>query len=371
MSTAQGPVLSARALNRALIHRQLLAQRSTLSPAQAITHLVGLQAQAPNPPYIGLWTRLADFAVEDLAALVRERKAVRIALMRSTIHLVTDDDCLALRPLLAEMLARTVKGQFGRQVAGLDTDEIAKLGTELAEARTLTFAELGALMAERWAGYDANALAQTVRNLVPLVQVPPRGLWGHSGQAAHTTAERWLGRGLDTNASIDTYVRRYLAAFGPASVKDMQKWSGLTRLREAFTRLGPALRTYRDETGTVLYDLDGAQLPDPAEELPARYLPEFDNILLSHADRERIMAPEYRPRVFTSNGIIRATFLIDGFVRGLWRIDRVKEAATLVVQPFAPLARRDVAELTEEGERLLSFAASEAGRRDIRFEPVG
>jgi len=371
MSTAAGPVLSVKALNRALIHRQLLARRSALSPAQAVAHLAGLQAQAPNPPYIGLWTRLADFAVEDLAVLVRERKVVRIALMRSTIHLVTDDDCLALRPLLAEMLARTVKGQFGRQVAGLATDEIAKLGAELAEERTLTFAELGALMAERMPGHDANALAQTVRNLVPLVQVPPRGLWGHSGQAAHTTVESWLGRGLDPDASLDAYVRRYLAAFGPASVKDMQKWSGLTRLKEAFTRLGPALRTYRDETGTVLYDLAGTALPDPSEELPARYLPEFDNILLSHADRERIMAAEHRTRVFTNNGIIRATFLIDGFVRGLWRIDRAKDAATLVVEPFVPLARRDVAELTEEGERLLSFAASGTGRHDIRFETVG
>ncbi|MEY9876231.1 hypothetical protein ABH931_005741 [Streptacidiphilus sp. MAP12-33] len=371
MSTTGTPVLGTRALNRALLHRQLLVRRSTLSAEQAVAHLVGMQAQAPNPPYLGLWTRLDGFGVEDLATLVTERKVVRVALMRSTIHLVTARDCRALRPLLAEMLARTVRGQFGKQVEGVDLDELAKIGTELTDSRPLTFAELGAELTGRWPGHDANALAQTVRNLVPLVQVPPRGLWGHSGQAAHTTVDTWLGRAPDPEATADEYVRRYLAAFGPASVKDMQKWSGLTRLQEAFTRLGGRLRRYRDERGTVLYDLAETELPDPDEDVPVRYLPEFDNILLSHADRERIMSERHRARVFTNNGIIRATVLVDGFVHGRWRLDRAKDRATLVVEPFASLDRRVTAELAEEGARLLAFAAADARSHDVRFEPVG
>ena len=363
--------LTVRALNRALLDRQLLTRRSGMSPIAAIEHLVGLQAQAVNPPYVGLWTRLTAFDTEDLAALLRERAVVRISLMRSTIHLVTARDCLNLAPLLAEMQARAVKGQFGPQVEGLDPAEIAALGIKLTEERPLTFAELGRLMAEHWQGRDPMSLAQNVRNLVPLVQVPPRGFYNNSTAAAHTTATSWLGRAVEQNPSIDEYALRYLAAFGPASVMDMQKWSGLTRLKEAFTRLAPRLRTYKDERGAVLYDLAENELPDPDAEAPVRYIPDFDNILLSHANRDRVMAEQYKPRVFTSNGIIRSTILVDGFVQGRWRIDRAKDLATLVVEPFAKLNKKTVAALSKEGEQLLRFAAADAGRRELRFEPVG
>ncbi|GAB2862470.1 winged helix DNA-binding domain-containing protein [Actinocorallia aurea] len=364
------PVLSTRALNRALLDRQLLRARADLSAEAALTHLVGLQSQAVDPPYVGLWTRLEGFSADDLSTLLLERRAVRIALMRSTLHLVTAADCLALRALLAEQLARTVKGQFGRQIEGIDPADLAAEGARLAQDTALTFADLGKLLAERWPEHEPNALAQTVRNLVPLVQIPPRGLWGRSGPAAHLTAGAWLGRDLDPEPSIDGYVLRYLAAFGPASVKDMQKWSGLTRLKTAFTRLGARLRRYRSESGEELYDLADLEPPGADVPVPVRFLPDFDNILLSHMDRTRIMADAHRARVFTSNGLIRATILVDGFVAGLWRVERSGSTATLVIEPFGPLDAASRAALAEEGARLLDFVAPEAPDHDLRFLSV-
>lgn len=364
-------ILSTRVLNRALLERQLLTERSAKTAQEAVAHLVGMQAQAVNPPYVGLWTRLARFTADDVGSLLLDRKLVRMALMRSTVHLVTAEDSLALRPLLAPMLARTATSQFGRQVSGVDLAELARVGAELAGRSPLSFAEMGKLLAEHWPGRDASALTQTVRNLVPLVQIPPRGLWGNNAQAVHVTLGSWLGQEPDDSPDLAGYIVRYLAAFGPASIPDVQKWSGLTRLREAFTRLGSRLRTYRDERGTLLFDLAEAELPDPEAEVPVRFLPEFDNILLSHADRSRILRGQDRLRVFTSNGIIRSTIVVDGFVAGLWNVRRAEDTATLVVTPFTGLSRQAAAALAEEGAGLLRFTAADAARHEIRFEPAG
>lgn len=364
-------VLGTRALNRALLERQLLTQRSGMTTHEAVAHLVGLQAQAVNPPYVGLWTRLAQFTIDDAGDLLVDRKLVRMALMRSTIHLVTARDALVLRPLLADMLARAVRSQFGSQLAGVDLAELAEAGAELATERPLSFAALGKLLAERWPGRDPSALAQTVRNLVPLVQIPPRGLWGNNSQAVHATVGNWLGQEPGQPPDPAGYVVRYLAAFGPASVLDMQKWSGMTRLREVFAKLGSRLRTYRDERGTLLFDLAEATLPDPQAEVPVRFLPEFDNILLSHADRSRILREQDRPRVFTSNGIIRSTVIVNGFVAGLWNVRRTEDIATLAVTPFTELNSRAATALAEEGAGLLRFIAPDAASHEIRFERPG
>lgn len=362
------PVLGTRALNRALLVRQLLAERAALSAEQALAHLVGLQTQAPGPPYTGLWTRLEGFRPEHLSALLRDRRAVRVALMRSTLHLVTADDCLTLRPLLAESLARTVASAFKGRTAGADPAELAAAGAAACAEQPLTFAELGAALARRWPAAEPNALAQTVRNLVPLVQIPPRGLWGENGPALHVPAEQWLGRPLAPAPDPEALVLRYLAAFGPATVKDAQKWSGLSRLQAVFTRLGPRLRRYQDERGAVLYDLADTELPDPARELPVRLLPAFDNILLAHDDRARVLPEAHRPRVFTANGIIRPTVLVDGFVRAVWRLDRSPDAATatLTVTPLTPLTRAESAAVTEEAARLVAWTAPDA-TPDIRL----
>ncbi|MEU0663880.1 winged helix DNA-binding domain-containing protein [Streptomyces lavendulocolor] len=369
--TQDADVLDRRALNRALLARQLLLDRSSTGAAEAVEHLVGMQAQAPDPPYVGLWTRLSGFEVEDLSRLVSERAAVRLVLMRGTLHLVTARDCRRLRPVLRGVLERQLSGAFGRQLTGLDLTEVAAHGKELVEKEPLTLGALGARLAERFPGREPFALANAVRNLEPLVQVPPRGLWGESGQAVHTTAQAWLGEPLDEDDSPDATVLRYLAAFGPASVKDVQTWSGLTRLTAVVRRLAPRLRAFRDENGVQLYDLPDAPRPAGDTPAPVRYLPDFDNILLSHADRSRIMTEEQRGRVFTRNGLIRPTFLVDGFVHGMWRIDRGRDAATLVLMPFAPLTGRVRAELVEEGMRLLAFAAAGCSDPEVRFDEGG
>lgn len=368
MPTGTPTVLDRRALNRALLGRQLLLERSSMAAADAVERLAGMQSQAPNPPYLGLWTRLAGFRLDDLASLVANREAVRLVMMRSTIHLVTARDCRRLRPVLQESLTRGLASTFGRKLAGLDLAEVTAAGRALVEEKPLTLGVLGKLLAERWPDRDPSALANAVRALEPLVQVPPRGLWGESGQAVHTTAEAWLGAPLDPDPAPDALVERYLGAFGPATVRDIQMWSGMTRLGAVVERLRPRLLTFRDESGQELFDLPEAPRPGPDAPAPVRFLPEFDNILLSHADRSRILTDEQRKLVFTRNGLIKSTILVDGFVRGVWRIERGRGTAELVVEPFGPLARKDRAALAAEGRRLLAFAAAGAESREVRFE---
>jgi hypothetical protein len=370
---SQASVLTARELNRALLERQLLLSRHVMTAEAALEHLVGMQSQAPNPPYVGLWTRLEDFRTDDLADLITSRRAVRIALMRNTIHLVTARDCLALRSLLQPVLDRALSANYGARLAGVDQAAVAEAGRVLAEKRPVTLAELGAHLCESWPGTDPQALASAVRNLVPLVQVPPRGVWGLSGPAAHVTAESWLNAPLRTDVSPDKLVLRYLAAFGPASVKDIQTWCGLTRLSETVKRLRPRLRSYSNERGVELLDLADRELPDADVPVPVRFLAEFDNILLSHADRSHVLPEVFRRRVMTVNGLIKSTILVDGFVHGLWRIDRRKPdadptaAATLVIEPFAPLRPSVRDELAAEGERLIAFVAPQAGSKCVEF----
>ncbi|MEU8000922.1 winged helix DNA-binding domain-containing protein [Catellatospora sp. NPDC049111] len=360
------PVLSRQTLNRALLSRQLLLRRARTPVHEAVAHLFGLQAQAPNPPYVALWNRLEDFAPGELSQLITDRRVVRISLMRSTIHLVTAEDCLALRPVLAASMERGLAAGYGKQLAGLDLDAVAAHGRELVEQRPLTWAELGALLAERFPGYEAGALAPVVRTRVPLVQVPPRGLWGSSGQAAHTSAESWLSAAL-AEPSAEDMVLRYLAAYGPASVRDVQAWAGMTRLKEVVERLRPRLLTFRDEQGVELFDLPDAPRPDADEPAPVRLLGEFDSVLLAHADRTRIISDEHRKRIFTINGIIRATVLIGGSVAGMWRIERERGRALLAVEPFTEFGAADREAVLAEGARLLAFAAPDAATREVRI----
>ncbi|WP_329171056.1 winged helix DNA-binding domain-containing protein [Streptomyces decoyicus] len=368
------PVLSTRALNRALLARQLLLRRHQLGVLDAVSRLIGLQAQAPNPPYIGLWTRLDGFAIGDLAGALEDRSLTRIAVMRSTVHLVTAQDCRTLRPLTQPALDRDlwVGSGSGKAVDGVvDPAELAAAARAALAEAPLTTAELGEALQQRWPEVAARHLAYAARTLLPLVQVPPRGIWGVGGRTRYATAESWLGEPLTDGLSLQEVVLRYLAAYGPATVKDVQLWSGLTRLRPVLDGLRDRLRTFRDGAGHELFDVPGAPLPDPDLPAPVRFLPEFDNILLSHADRGRIITDEDRRRIFTRNGIVRATFLVDGFVRGMWAIDRDRDGAVLRVEPFAPLGAPDRAALSEEGARLLAFAAADARAHDIRFAPPG
>ena len=362
-------MLGPRALNRATLERQLLLRRWALPAEEAVERLVGLQAQAPLAPYVGLWTRLAGFEAAELSTLLTSRRVVRGAFVRATVHLLTARDCLALRPVVQSVLERAFRGQLGRQAAGLDLAAVVAAGRALLAERPRTRAELGPLLTSRWPAVDPTLLAYAVSYLAPLVQVPPRGVWGRTGPAAWTTVESWLDAPLGTDRSPDELVLRYLGAFGPATVADVATWSGLAGLREVLDRLRPRLRVFRSPDGAELLDVPAGPRPDPDTPAPPRFLPEYDNLLLSHADRGRVN-PTGRPVPLPpGNGAAAGTVLVDGRWCATWRTERSPGAATLVIEPFAPLPARDADGVVEEGARLLGFIAPGADH-DVRLHPA-
>ncbi|BCL26720.1 winged helix DNA-binding domain-containing protein [Streptomyces aurantiacus] len=365
--TSTAPVLSVRELNRATLDRQLLLRRAALSATAAVEHLVGLQAQNVKPPYYALAARLEGFAPEELSAAMEQRAVVRIVTMRSTIHTHTADDCLTLRPLVQAARERELYG-FRAGLAGVDLDRLAAIGRELVETEPRTMKQLRQALLTEWPDADPSALAIAARCRLPLVQVTPRGLWGRSGQVTLTTAEHWLGRPSEPAPAPDATILRYLAAFGPASVKDMQTWAGLTRLREAFERLRPQLVTFADEHGAELFDLPDAPRPEADTPAPARLLPEFDNLLLSHADRSRVVSADHKRRTWRGNQAYR-TLLLDGFVAGVWQLEETGDRAVLTVEPFDALTARQRDEVTGEAARVLAVLGG-SGSYDIRFGTV-
>ncbi len=370
-------MLSNRHLNRATLGRQLLLERASRSVGDAVDHLVGLQAQEPLDPYYALWSRLADFRPDHLVGPFVDRELVRCVAMRGTIHLITAADCLGLRhvvqPILDEELTR--HSEHRHHLDGLDLGPVVDFARGLlAEPRSLK--QLKGALAEKFPDLDAPALAYACRNHLVLVQVPPRGVWGRTLQVTYAEAEAWLGRPLDTSASIDDLVLRYLAAFGPAATPDIAAWSRLKRLREVVDRLRPRLRTYRDERGRELFDLPDEVLPDPDVPAPVRFLPEYDNLLLSHDDRSRVAdKAELGPLFAVHEGKRHypGSVLVDGRARATWRIDHDPKAgtATLHVDHLGTLAPAVAAAVEDEGSVLLRFAAEGASEVDIRFRSLG
>ncbi|MFE5186321.1 winged helix DNA-binding domain-containing protein [Streptomyces sp. NPDC056628] len=357
------PVLSTRALNRATLERQLLLRRSPLTVPEAVTHLAGLQAQEVKPPYYALAARLDGFTPEALSVPLGDRSLVRMVTMRSTIHLHTADDGLTLRPLVQPAREREIT-YFRKGLVGVDLDRLATLARALVEEAPRTMKQLREALSAEWPDADPQSLAVAARCRLPLVQITPRGQWGRSAQVSLTTLEHWLGRPAEPAASADDTVLRYLAAFGPASVKDMQTWAGLTRMRAVFERLRPELVTFRDENGVELFDLPDAPRPDPDTPAPPRLLPEFDNLVLSHADRARVIPPANRGRTWQAN-TLSCPLLVDGFLAGVWRL--IGDA--LVIEPFSALGKAQRAEVTEEAERVLGVLHPRESY-DVRFGTV-
>lgn len=365
-------VLGERALNRALLDRQWLLRRRVASEDDALDHLVGMQSQAPLAPYVGLWSRLDGYRPDGLSDRMLDRRVVRaMAMLRGTIHLFAAADALALRPVLQPMLERTFRGSpFRPNVDGLDLAEVLAAGREELEREPLTIADLGRRLGVRWPDRDPVSLSYAVRYLLPLVHLTPRGVWGMTGPASMTTLESWVGAPLGSGSTPDAFVLRYLAAYGPASVADITTWSWLTGLREVVERLRPNLRTFRDQGGRELFDVPDGAMPDPDVPAPPRFLPEYDNVLLSHADRTRIVPKGRKVPLPPGNGAAIGTFLVDGFLAGTWRIERAREVATLVITPDRPLAPSDRTGLEAEAEDLLAFVVGEAADRAIRIAPA-
>ncbi|UBU09062.1 winged helix DNA-binding domain-containing protein [Nonomuraea gerenzanensis] len=349
------PELGPRVLNRTTLERQLLLNRSELSAAQAIERLVAVQGQEIDAPYLGLWTRLASFTQADLAALLNDRRVVRGSLLRGTQHLALADDYVWIRPLVQVILSRTRQAAFGRLMRGVDVEELAALARGHLAGRTLTRPQLRDLLRERWPEVDPVALGFSPQALLPIVHTPPNGLWGTGGPTPFTLAEEWLGRPLEPAPPVERLVARYLAAFGPASVMDVQMWSGLTRLRGVMEAM-PGLRRYRDASGRVLFDLADAPLAAADAPAPVRFLPWFDNLIVAFADRGRMMTAEQRKQVCVG-AAVHPTFLVDGTVGGMWEL----KDGVLTVEPFEALSDEVMGELAVEGARLMAFAGVQGG----------
>ena len=342
----------------------MLLERATLPARDAIERLAGLQAQEPRPPFIGLWTRLAGFEREELHAALARRKVVRAPLMRATLHLLSARDYPLWRASLEPVLA----GSMRPITKGLDLDAVLPAARQLLDEEPRTFTELRRLLAARFPDANERGLGAAVRMHVPLVMVPTDDGWGFGRDSRFAPADGWLRRSRSRKPAPAELVRRYLAAFGPASAADFQAWSGLKGARETFDALRPKLETFTDERGRELLDLPDAPRPDEDAPAPARFLPDFDNLVLAHDDRTRVIADDHRGRVTTKNLRIRATFLVDGVVAGAWSVTRKGKRATLRLEPFGRLRKKDLSELTEEGERLLRFVEEDAASFEVKLE---
>ena len=357
-------VLTRRQLNRTLLARQMLLERVDLPAIDVVERLVGTQAQVPTDPYTALWSRIAGFRATELSTLIEERRAVRVVgLMRTTIHLVSARDALSIRPLMQPVLDRAWRySPFSKQLGGAEVADVIAAGLDLLADGPMVATDIGRRLRERWPEADAVSIGYAIRFLVPVLQPPPRGLWGRSGAARVATIERWLGRPVETNPSVDEVVLRYLAAFGPATPKDVQVWSWWTGMRDVLERLRPRLVTYRDERGRELFDVPDAPFPDPDTPAPVRFLPEYDNIALSHDDRSRVV-----DRRFSEDIWMRGSILVDGFIRGTWRIDPKKDPIALTIGTFDDLSTSELNDVEAEAERLAAFLVPDAASREIRI----
>ena len=352
------PVLSRRELNRATLARQLLLSREPCSVPVAVERLGGMQAQEPKHPFIGLWTRVEDFAADDLAAAIAAREVVRATLMRSTLHLFGAADYVALRAALQPPMS-VAQRVLGARAEGLDPEAVVAVTRELLAGRPLNFDAIRAGLVERFPGVNDRALGYAARTLVPLVMVPGEGRWGYPRVAEFGLAEELLDTQL-APAAPEALAERYLGAFGPAGAADLQTWSGVGGCKAVLDGMRDRLEVFADERGRELFDLPGAPRPAADVAAPVRYLPEFDNLVLAYDDRSRVIADEHRPLVTTKNLRVKATFLVDGVVAGIWSIAVKRRVATVTLEPFGSVSKRAQRELTAEGEALARFAEPQA-----------
>jgi len=359
--------LSTRRLNRALLARQFLLERSTLPLTRTIERIAGLQTQYAPSAYIGLWSRLEGFALGDLTRALERRRVVQATLMRSTIHIVTKGDYWPF----AVAIERDRRAQWER-THERHLGDVDRAGADRAVRKALAAAD-GSLHRKElldavrpfgpsWPTMVWNGVS------VPLVRVPPSGTWERRRADLYATAESWIGApSVERDDALDLLLRRYLSGFGPATLAEAADWAGVkpTTLRPSAERL--RLRVLADESGTELLDLPRAPLPAEDTPAPPRFLPTWDATLLVHARRAQILPERFRPMLFdTKTPHSAPSFLVDGTVAGKWRLERTKAKATLRLAPFEPLPRGSRTGLREEAERLVRFHEPDATSFAVR-----
>lgn len=341
----------------------MLLRRERLPVVKAVERLLGLQAQLPRPPFAGLWSRIEGFARADLAGALTARRIVRATSMRGTIHLMSAADFVAFRQCLQPGLDAGLRAILRERADRLDADALMAAADELLQAPH-TFEQVRDHLVTRFRGGDARAMGYAVRMTLPLVQVPTDAPWAFPAQADFVSASAWLGRRPAPCRTPDALVLRYLAAYGPATIRDAEQWLGLGDLAGAFKRLGRKLVTLDGPGGKALYDLPDAPRPDDDTPAPVRFLPEWDSVVVTRAD-ERIVARADRPRVFLPGLRVAAVVLVDGFAAATWKVARTAKAATLRVETFRPVAAKTRRAIEDEGRALVEFAEPDAASKAV------
>ncbi len=369
VATTKDATLSARALNRATLARQHLLARTPMGVEAMIDHLVGMQAQQPRPPYVGLWTRLTTFSREDLHTAVHDKRVLRVTFVRGTLHLITAADYHRVRSTIQPLLSRGMQSIVRDRAATTDLDRVVAMAERFFGKRAANFETFREEVAAAFPDADVRALAYGARLNVPLVQVPDQSTWGWSPDPEFTSATRWTGRSVHAEgAPLTDLVRRYLAAFGPATPGDFGVWSAAPGAKALFAAIRDELVTFRDERGRELFDLPEAPRPDEDTPAPIRLLPDFDNLVLAHDDRTRLMDDAHRAKILTKNLLVRATVLVDGRVAGMWKVERKAKVATFALTPFVKLTKQTLAEIEAEADALLRFVEPDAPTRAMRVD---
>lgn len=350
-------VLTRRELNRALLQRQFLLERQSLMPVKAVERLGALQAQSTPSPYLSLATRLEGFERDHLTRALKERRLVKALLQRGTLHVVSPGDYWAISTARRELGGVLWPPSYEALVPKARLAKLAQLVLAELEAGERTFKEIRALLEPHAQGVATPTfLWRRVQGQANVMHVPPSGIWGYGGHGVYAAADgRLKGEPPPPREAFDHLVRRYLGAYGPATKQDIGQWAGIPRLKpiaESLDRM--SLRTFADEQGRTLYDLPRAPLPHPETPAPVRLVPRFDNLVLSHDDRSRVLGDIAPSRIVTKNGIVHATILVDGFVVGTWQL----EDGRVVLEPFGKLDAGAKRALKEEEERVEAFAAS-------------
>lgn len=357
--------LTDRQLNRATLARQMLLERSDRGIAEAVGFLGGLQAQQSNDPYIALWSRLNGFTHEQLTALIVDRTLARATTMRGTLHLHTADDLIGVRALVQDFLKAMWRGNFLKRFGSEDEKKVLRAGVRLLDAKApMTAGALGKALQEKFPTAEPQSLAVLLQVTETLVQVPPTRLWGNGGAPLLTRVETWLPPPHERPLSRVDLVRRYLRAFGPASVNDMQTWCRLTRLSAEFEMLRDELVTFQGEDGRTLYDYADAPRPDADTPAPVRFLPLYDNVYLGYDNRRRMLAESDMKRV-NLLAEFKPAVLVDGVISATWSVASKKDTARLVVEPYHRLRKSDVRDVEREGLAFLRFMQPEATRSDV------